>query len=90
VARRQPGRGEEVRRWAEVLIALLRDSPRLVETVQAWLLADARTSLAVEALGISAAAVRKRLVSAEQLLERSLLHPPSLSYDLHFAFRALD
>ena len=83
-------RGEEVRRWAEVLIAPLRDSPRLVETVRAWLLADTRTSLAAEALGISAAAVRKRLVSAEQLLERSLLNSPSLSYDLHFAFRALD
>ena len=83
-------RGEEVRRWAEVLLAPLRDAPRLVETVRAWLLADARPSLAAEALGISAAAARKRLINAEQRLERSLLHSPSLSYDLHLAFRALD
>ncbi|WP_461155498.1 helix-turn-helix domain-containing protein [Saccharopolyspora tripterygii] len=83
-------RGDEVRRWAEVLLAPLRESPRLVETVRAWLRADARPSLAAEALGISAAAARKRLANAEQLLERSLLHSPSLSYDLHLAFRALD
>lgn len=83
-------RREEVRRWAGQLLAPLRDSPQLLETVRTWLLADARSTPAAEDLGISSAALRKRLVRAEQLLERSLLHSPSLSYDLHFAFRALD
>ncbi|TDD04731.1 PucR family transcriptional regulator [Saccharopolyspora terrae] len=81
---------EEVRRWADRLLAPLRDSPQLLETVWSWLLADARSARAAEALGISSPALRKRLIRAEQLLERSLLHSPSLSYDLHLAFRALD
>ncbi|RRO18274.1 PucR family transcriptional regulator [Saccharopolyspora rhizosphaerae] len=82
-------RCEEVRRWAARLLAPLRDSPQLLETVRCWLLADTRSNPAAEALGISGTALRKRLVRVEQLLERSLLHSPSLSYDLHFALRAL-
>ncbi|SFS31286.1 helix-turn-helix domain-containing protein [Saccharopolyspora flava] len=83
-------RAEAVRRWAAQLLDPLRASPRLRETVRAWLLADARLPETAEALGLSTTAVRKRLVRAEQLLERSLLHSPSLSYDLHLAFRALN
>lgn len=71
-------------------MATLRDSPQLLETVWSWLLADARSTRAAEALDISSPGLRKRLIRAEQLLERSLLHSPSLSYDLHLAFRALD
>ncbi|MDI2027565.1 helix-turn-helix domain-containing protein [Saccharopolyspora sp. TS4A08] len=83
-------RSDAVRRWAAQLLAPLRESPRLRETVRAWLLADTHLTESAEALGLSTTAVRKRLARAEQLLERSLLHSPSLSYDLHFAFRALN
>lgn len=78
----------EVRQWAQARLAALAD-PRLLETLRIWLDAGARLAGTAEALGISAPAVRKRLVRVEGLLARSLLNPPSARYDLMLAFRAL-
>jgi hypothetical protein len=60
-----------------------------VETVRAWLRADARLPATALALNISAPAARKRLAKIEQALGRSLLHAPSAKHQLWLAMRAL-
>ncbi|MCD0484737.1 helix-turn-helix domain-containing protein [Streptacidiphilus sp. ASG 303] len=76
--------------WADVLLRPLTEggTPSAAATVRTWLAHDARLAPTAAALGISAAAVRKRLVRAEVLLRRSLLHSPSARYDLWLADRA--
>jgi DNA-binding transcriptional LysR family regulator len=51
--------------------------------------ADTRLPATAGALGISAPAVRKRLIRIEQALGRSLLHAPSVKHELWLAMRAL-
>ncbi|MFF5094350.1 MULTISPECIES: helix-turn-helix domain-containing protein [Actinosynnema] len=56
-----------------------------VETVLAWLRADARLPATASALAISAPATRKRLTKVERALGRSLLHAPSAKHELWLA-----
>ncbi|MET8680629.1 helix-turn-helix domain-containing protein [Streptomyces sp. NPDC004647] len=65
------------------------DLPAGVETVRAWLRADARLSATATTLGISLAGARKRLLRAEETLNCSLLQPPSAKYELWLAMRTL-
>ncbi len=60
-----------------------------LETIRAWLRADARLPAAATALGISLPGARKRLTRAEDALGRSLLTAPSAKYELWLAMRAL-
>ncbi|MEU4891152.1 helix-turn-helix domain-containing protein [Streptomyces sp. NPDC044780] len=60
-----------------------------LETVRAWLRADARLPAAAAALGISLPGARKRLTRAEDALGRSLLTAPSAKHELWLAMRAL-
>lgn len=73
--------------WARARLAPL--GPAGVDTVCAWLRADTRLSEAAAALGISPPGLRKRLVRAEELMGRSLLHAPSDTYELWLALKAL-
>ncbi|SDM97665.1 helix-turn-helix domain-containing protein [Allokutzneria albata] len=79
-----------VRRWAKTLLAPLLESDSLLDTVRAWLAADARLEGAADALGVSVTGTRKRLIRVEQLLGRSLLSGPSARYDLVLALRVHD
>ncbi|WP_199433002.1 helix-turn-helix domain-containing protein [Qaidamihabitans albus] len=77
--------------WAENQLAPLLDGDaRLADTVRAWLGNNARLDATATALGVSTAAVRKRLTRAEALLERALLYGPSARYDLYLALRVHD
>ncbi|WP_258341302.1 helix-turn-helix domain-containing protein [Saccharopolyspora gregorii] len=81
----------EVRSWAARQLAPLRDAePHLLPTLRAWLDGGARLEAAASELGLSVPAVRKRIVRIERVLERSLLHGPSVRYELHFAMRLFD
>ncbi|MCP3798143.1 helix-turn-helix domain-containing protein [Allokutzneria sp. A3M-2-11 16] len=79
-----------VQRWASTLLAPLLESDSLLDTVRAWLAADARLEGAAAALGVSVTGTRKRLIRVEQLLGRSLLSGPSARYDLVLALRVHD
>lgn len=81
----------EVNVWARSQLRPLEGAglPAAVETVRAWLRADTRLPATAEALGVSAPAVRKRLIRIEQVLGRSLLHAPSAKHELWLAMRAL-
>jgi sugar diacid utilization regulator len=74
--------------WARACLAPIGDE-RLLETLRAWLDADARLDLTATALGLSVPATRKRLLRVEGIIGRSLLTRPSARYDLALAFRAL-
>ncbi|MFC9324445.1 PucR family transcriptional regulator [Kitasatospora sp. NPDC057015] len=77
--------------WAEALLRPLTAGgrPAAAASVGAWLAHDARVAPAAAALGITAPALRKRLLRVEELLGRSLLESPSAKYDLWLAERAL-
>ncbi|PRX43412.1 PucR-like helix-turn-helix protein [Prauserella shujinwangii] len=75
---------------ARQLAPLVEDGPRTLGTVRTWLAHNTRLDAAAAELGVSVPAVRKRLVRAETLLRRSLLHGPSVRYDLYFALRVRD
>ncbi len=76
--------------WARSrLLPLDAGPPAGVETLRAWLRADARLPATASALGISAPATRKRLARIERALGRSLLHAPSAKHELWLALRAL-
>ncbi|MFJ3205621.1 helix-turn-helix domain-containing protein [Streptomyces sp. NPDC086989] len=62
----------------------------LADTLGTWLRHDARIDPTAAALALSPSAVRKRLTRVEALLERSVLRPPRVVYDLWLAQRALD
>ncbi|MFE3106269.1 helix-turn-helix domain-containing protein [Kitasatospora indigofera] len=76
--------------WAEALLRPLHVAgpPTAAASVRAWLAQDARVAPAAALLGISAPALRKRLLRIEELLQRSLLESPSAKYDLWLAERA--
>ncbi|OKI28970.1 hypothetical protein A6A07_24980 [Streptomyces sp. CB03911] len=76
--------------WAEALLRPLHVAgpPTAAASVRAWLAQDARVAPAAAVLGISAPALRKRLLRIEELLQRSLLESPSAKYDLWLAERA--
>lgn len=77
------------RAWAQAVLRPLADgSPVGVDTLRAWLLADARIAATAADLGLSQPAVRKRLVRAERALGRSLLRGPSARHELWLAMRA--
>ncbi|MFI0742964.1 helix-turn-helix domain-containing protein [Streptomyces sp. NPDC021100] len=81
-----------VTRWARVQLRPLAagdPSGELVRTLETWLDHDARVDAAAAALSLSVTAVRKRLVRAEAVLQRSLLRPPTARHDLWLARRAL-
>lgn len=77
--------------WARAQLAPLEHQgpPHGIETVRAWLRADTRIPSAAGTLGISPAALRKRLRRTEQTLGRSLLEGPSAKYELWLAMTAL-
>ncbi|MCH0538933.1 helix-turn-helix domain-containing protein [Streptomyces sp. MUM 203J] len=77
--------------WARAQLAPLghQGPPHGAETIRAWLRADTRIPPAADALGISPAALRKRLRRAEQALGRSLLQAPSAKHELWLAMAAL-
>ncbi|MFC8454638.1 PucR family transcriptional regulator [Kitasatospora sp. NPDC057223] len=79
--------GTAAEHWAQALWRPLTAAgpPAAADSVRAWLAHDARVAPAAAALGISAPALRKRLVRVEGLLQRSLLEPPSAKYDLWLA-----
>jgi DNA-binding PucR family transcriptional regulator len=81
-----------VRKWAEMMLAPLAGEagPPLLDTVRAWLAAGTRPEATAAALGISARAVHRRLVRAEQRLGRSLLGGPSARHDVLMALRIRD
>jgi hypothetical protein len=81
-----------VLKWAELTLAPLTEGggPPLLDTVRSWLAADARLEAAAAELGISARAVHRRLVRAEQRLGRSLLGAPSARHDVLMALRIQD
>ncbi|MGW0891199.1 helix-turn-helix domain-containing protein [Saccharopolyspora sp. NPDC002578] len=82
---------DAVRAWtARQLEPLHHAEEHLLDTLRAWLGGGARLEQAARTLGLSVPAVRKRIVRIERLLERSLLHGPSVRYDLHFALRLHD
>ncbi|MFE1783371.1 helix-turn-helix domain-containing protein [Streptomyces sp. NPDC059506] len=74
------------RTWARTQVDPLGDA---AGTVRAWLRADARVPATADSLGLSLPGVRKRLIRAEELLGRSLLHAPSAKYELWLAMRSL-
>ncbi|MBC2879497.1 helix-turn-helix domain-containing protein [Streptomyces sp. TYQ1024] len=81
-----------VTRWARVQLRPLTagdPSGELVRTLETWLDHDARVDATAAALSLSVTAVRKRLVRAEAVLQRSLLRPPTARHDLWLARRAL-
>ncbi|MEU6133272.1 helix-turn-helix domain-containing protein [Saccharopolyspora sp. NPDC047091] len=81
----------EVLAWAARQLEPLRAAePHLLPTLRAWLDAGARLEPAAEELELSVPAVRKRIVRIERVLERSLLHGPSVRYELHFAMLLAD
>lgn len=79
-------------KWAEVTLAPLTggEGPPLLDTVRAWLATDTRLEATAAVLGISARAVHRRLVRAEQHLGRSLLGGPSARHDVLIALRVRD
>ena len=79
---------DDVRRWAELQLAPLASHDTLVTTVRTWLDHNARLDATATTLGLSIAGVRKRLLRAEELLERSLLEGPSARFELWVAVRA--
>ena len=82
-----------VRRWAQAVLRPVRDSPQasaLESTLRVWLEHDSRLSGTAEAMGLSVAGARKRVVRLEAVLRRSLLHAPSARHDLWLAVRAVD
>lgn len=83
--------GEDVREWARrQLEPLLSGEAHLMPTLRAWLCGNVRLEAAARELGLSVPAARKRLLRIEQRLERSLLHGPSMRYELYFALRVHD
>ncbi|WP_309501036.1 helix-turn-helix domain-containing protein [Saccharopolyspora gloriosae] len=81
----------EVRAWmTRQLEPLHTAEEHLLDTLRAWLDGGARLEAAARTLELSVPAVRKRIVRIERLLERSLLHGPSVRYELHFAIRLHD
>lgn len=79
-------RTEAVRAWAARQLEPLHDAEEhLLDTLRAWLDGGARLEAAARTLGLSVPAVRKRMLRIERLLGRSLLHGPSVRYDLYFA-----
>lgn len=79
---------DDVRRWAELQLAPLASYDTLVATVRTWLDHNARLDATATTLGLSIAGVRKRLLRAEEILERSLLEGPSARFELWVAVRA--
>ena len=73
--------------WAQALLRPLGAAgpATAADSVRAWLAHDARVAPAAAVLGISAPALRKRLLRVEELLQRSLLESPSAKYDLWLA-----
>lgn len=79
--------------WARALLRPVRDAPQgpvLESTLREWLGRDSRLSATADALGLSVAGARKRVVRLEEILKRSLLNAPSARHDLWLAVRALD
>lgn len=81
------------RQWAQGLLRPIHESEHasvLESTLRVWLNSDARLSVTAEVLNLSAPGARKRVTRLEQVLERSLLLPPTAQYDLWMAVRATD
>lgn len=81
------------RYWAQAVLRPVREpgpASALEPSLRAWLDSDSRLSATAEALDLSLAGARKRVVRLEQVLQRSLLHAPSARYDLWMAVRATD
>lgn len=84
---------ESTTRWSEDFLGPLLSSPRapvLCQTARTWLAEDAQVERAAAALGVSAPAVRKRLIRVEKMIGRSLLGAPSARFDLVLALRSWD
>ncbi|MFD7643521.1 helix-turn-helix domain-containing protein [Kitasatospora sp. NPDC059795] len=64
--------------------------PALARTLASWLGNDARIAPTARELGLSPAAVRKRLTRIETLLACALLRPPTAVHELWFAHRTLE
>jgi hypothetical protein len=79
--------GDEVTNMNEDVSQL--DDFQVIAERRRVMAADARLEAAAE-LGISARAVHRRLVRAEQRLGRSLLGAPSARHDVLMALRAQD
>lgn len=75
--------------WALRLLRPLDDAPDAARTLAAWLRHDARLTPTAQELSLSLTAVRKRLARIEELLDRSLLRPPTDRHELWLALRAL-
>ena len=80
----------EARKWAKMTLAPLREDQVLLDTVRAWLAADARPEGAAAELGVSTRGVRRRLERAEDRLGRSLTGGPSARHDVLLALRIHD
>ncbi|MEY9847812.1 hypothetical protein ABH940_004912 [Streptacidiphilus sp. BW17] len=82
-------RRQAVADWALRLLRPLDDAPDAARTLAAWLRHDARLTPTAQELSLSLTAVRKRLARIEELLDRSLLRPPTDRHELWLARRAL-
>lgn len=82
-----------VQQWALEILRPLRaaaNASALETTLRAWLDNDWRLTATADALGISVPGARKRLCRLEQVLQRSLLQPPSARHDLWLVMCAAD
>lgn len=82
---------ESIVRWSTDFLRPLLSSPQaeiFCQTVRTWLAENGQIERTAAALGLSAPAVRKRLMRIEKLLGRSLLGAPSARFDLVLALRA--
>jgi purine catabolism regulator len=77
----------ELRARVDLILDPLRDHPQLLETLVAYLSADQNVNAAAEALHVHPNSLRYRLGRVEELLQRSLRNPATLT-DLYVALRA--